>query len=249
MTVLGRSLCSACAGLAVLLPAAAAGAWEYNITPYAWMSGLEGDLGTVPGFPAQSVDLSFGDIWDDLDYGVFLFGSARNGPWVFYLDSSAVQTTSKETVNGPNVKSVEIESRTANIALALGRTVVVGPGYDVDVFGGVRHWSLDNDYKVRAADGTTHRKSTDADWTDPIIGLAGRYRFEGRWSAFGSADIGGFGVGSDFQWSFTAGVNYAFNDLASLSVGWRQIDVDYDDDGTVFDVTQSGPIVGLSFKF
>ncbi|WP_172330174.1 hypothetical protein [Mangrovicoccus sp. HB161399] len=252
MKVPGKCLSSACAALLLQLPgampAAAAGDWELTVTPYAWMSGIDGDLGTIPGYPAQSVDLSFGDIWDDLDYGLFLFASARNGPWVFYLDSSAVQTTSKENVNGPTVKSVEIESRTSNLAMAVGRTVAAAPGYNLDVYGGFRYWSLENDYKVRTA-AATYRKDTDADWTDPIIGLAGRYELAEKWTAFGSADIGGFGAGADLEWTVTAGVNWAFSDLAALSVGWRHLYIDYDDDGTVYDVTQSGPILGLTFKF
>ncbi|WP_138465699.1 hypothetical protein [Poseidonocella sp. HB161398] len=250
MTALGKGLCSACAALLVQLPGAmpAAGDWEFTVTPYVWMSGIDGDLGTIPGFPAQPVDLSFGDIWEDLDYGLFLFASARNGPWVFYLDSSAVKTTSKETVNGPTVQSVEIESRTANLALAAGRTVAAAPGYNLDVYGGFRYWSLENDYKVRTA-AATYRKDTDDDWTDLIIGIAGRYALGGKWTAFGSADIGGFGAGADLEWTVTAGVNWAFSELAALSAGWRHLYIDYEEGGTVYDVTQSGPILGLTFKF
>ncbi|WP_156953419.1 hypothetical protein [Afifella pfennigii] len=56
--------------------------WEFQVTPYAWLSGLSGDVGTIPGLPAGSVDLSFGDILDDLDFAGMLLASARNGPWV-----------------------------------------------------------------------------------------------------------------------------------------------------------------------
>ena len=222
--------------------------WEFNVTPYAWMSGLSGDLGTVPGLPSQPVDLSFGDILDDLDYGLFLFSSARNGPWVIYFDGSLVKTTSNERIGGPVVQDLEVESKTMNAALSLGRTVSVSQDHNVDLYGGIRYWNIENNFKVNTVN-SVFKSSSSANWVDPIIGVAGRYRINDRWSVFGSADIGGFGVGSDFQWSLQTGANYAFSDLVSVSFGWRYMSVDYQDDGIVFDVSQSGPLIGATFKF
>lgn len=227
---------------------AAAQDWEFKVTPYAWMSGLEGDLGTIPGFPSQSVDLSFGDIWDDLDYGFFLFGSARNGPLVIYFEGSVVQTDSTLKIGGPEVEKVGIKSRTSTLAMAAGGTISQSPRHHVDLYGGFRYWNLDNEYRVTTTSGKI-KKDTDASWTDPIIGVAGRYAINDRWEAFGAADIGGFGVGSEFQWSLTAGLNYAFNESVALGFGWRVLDVDYDDDGVVYDARQSGPILGVTFQF
>ncbi|SDE71871.1 hypothetical protein [Ruegeria marina] len=228
--------------------AAAQSDWEFNITPYAWMSGLSGDLGTVPGLPSQPVDLSFGDIFDDLDYGLFLLSSARNGPWVIYFDGSLVKTTSDEQIGGPIVQALQVESKTTNAALSLGRTVSVSQDHNIDVYLGVRYWKIENNFAVNTV-GPLLRSSSSADWVDPIIGVAGRYRINDRWVLFGSADIGGFGVGSDMQWSVQTGANYSFTDRVSLSVGWRYMSVDYQDNGIVFDVSQSGPLIGATFKF
>ncbi len=45
-------------------PAVAQSGWEFEVTPYAWPSGVDGDIGTVPvsGVPLENVTLSFGDI-------------------------------------------------------------------------------------------------------------------------------------------------------------------------------------------
>ncbi|ANT61800.1 hypothetical protein AYJ57_15125 [Salipiger sp. CCB-MM3] len=244
MTAIGLGL----AAVAVTGAPAAAQDWEFRITPYVWMAGLEGDLGTIPGFPAQSVDLSFGDIWDDLEYGLFLSGTARNGPWVIYFDSSIVQTDSTEKIGGPNVDKVNIKSETSTLTLAFGGTVSQSYTHNLDLYGGFRYWNLKNDYRVYTPSGRIKRE-TDVDWTDPIVGIAGRYALSDRWQAFGAADIGGFGVGSDFEWSLMAGVSYAFAEDFSLAFGWRVLDVDYDDDGVVYDTTQSGPILGVTFRF
>ena len=227
-------------------------AWEFSVTPYGWLAGLDGDLGTIPGFPSQEVSLSFGDILDDLDYGVFLFSSARNGPWVFFLDGSAVQTTSTERIGGPVVDSVEIQSRTSNLAFAAGRTIATSDIHNIDAYAGVRAWWLDNEFKVQTQPGTglgTVRRSSDASWVDPLIGIAGQYVASDRWMLFGNAEIGGFGLGADLEWSLTAGATYSVNDRFGLTFGWRYLAVDYDDDGIVFDVNQSGPLIGATFRF
>lgn len=244
-----------CASMSSLLPTSAAhaqAAWKFNVTPYAWLAGLDGDLGTVPGLPSQDVSLSFGDILDDLDYGLFLFASARNGPWVLYFDGSAVQTTSTEGIGGPIVDSIEVESRTSNLAIAAGRTVADSDRYLVDAYFGARAWWLDNEFTVapQPATGLARiKESTDASWVDPLVGIAGRYTVSDRWDLFGSAEIGGFGIGADLEWSVTAGGTYAVNDWFGLTAAWRYLAVDYEQDGVVFDVSQTGPLFGATFRF
>ena len=65
----------------------------------------------------------------------------------------------------------------------------------------------------------------------------------------GWALAGGFGVSSDFMWDAMASVGYEFNDTFSMTAGYRALSVDYHNNGFVYDVVQSGPILGLVFKF
>ena len=227
-------------------------AWEFKVSPYGWLAGLEGDLGTVPGVPSEEVSLSFGDIVDDLDYGVFLFASARNGPWSVFFDGSAVQTTATEGIGGPIVDSVEVVSQTSNLALAVGHSVAQSDQYNVDAYIGFRAWWLDNEITVKTQSATglgTYKESSDASWVDPLIGIAGQYAASDRWDLFGSAEVGGFGVGADLEWSVMAGATYAVTERFGLTMAWRYLAVDYEQDGIVFDVTQSGPLLGATFRF
>jgi opacity protein-like surface antigen len=63
-----------------------------------------------------------------------------------------------------------------------------------------------------------------------------------------TADIGGFGVGSDLTWQLFGGVGYQCTRNVEVEAGWRYLAIDYDDDGMVFDATVSGLILGLGFK-
>ncbi len=246
-------LAAALAAFSLTSPAAAQ-SWEFKITPYAWLSGIDGDIGAgpIPGVPPQSVDLSFGDVWDVLDYAAMLYATARYDRWVLIFDGTTAKLKDTVGVNGEIVDNLTVKSTVSNLALAVGRTVATGPDYRVDVYAGGRAWWLDNRFEVETTTASglgTIKKGSDASWVDPIIGVAGQYRLDERWEIFGGADIGGFGVGADIEWNLFGGANYLVNDRFALTAGFRALSVDYDQDGIVYDVTQAGPLIGATFRF
>lgn len=235
-------------GLSLALPAQAQD-WTFSVTPYAWMAGLDGKTRVAPSAPEADVDLSFGDILDQLDYAGFLFFNARNGPWVIRLDTSSVKTSDEEKIGGPDVNTLELRTTTTTLALSAGRVVVFGPNGELAVHAGARAWWLDNKLVVGKTGGGKDKYSSDADWIDPIIGISGAHRFNRSWSAFGMLEVGGFGIGADSEWGFMATANYAFSESISVNIGYRHLAVDYREDGIVYDTAQSGPVLGLTFRF
>ena len=51
--------------------------WEFSLAPYLWMAGLEGTV--EADRLSADVDVSFSDIWDELDIGVLAAFEARRG--------------------------------------------------------------------------------------------------------------------------------------------------------------------------
>lgn len=255
MSVWSFSLRAAC--LACLLTASAwasaqadeVGGWEFQVTPYAWMSGLNGEVGSIPGLPPVDVDMSFGDILDDLEFAGMVFASARKGPWVVLLDATYARTSTTEGLGGVIFDSVRIKSETATLAAAVGRRVIATPGASLDAYAGARAWWLDNKFELRTVAGGQSNRTEDASWVDPLIGVAARFDPAQDWTVFGALEVGGFGVGADFEWSVLTGATYRFNDTVGMTLGWRHLDVDYDEDGVVYDVSQSGPVLGATFRF
>jgi len=233
---------------AAYVPANAQEKWDVTVAPYAWLSGIDGDLGTIPGFPTQSVSFSFSDILDDLEYGGFLFVSARKHPWVLYFDASTVKISATETIGGALINNFQVDSKTSNIALAVGRTISSSNGRFVDVYAGARAWWLDNAFVINTALGSA-TASGDANWIDPIVGISARSAVNEKWGLFGSAEIGGFGVGADSEWSVQIGAEYKISDRFAMNFGWRHMSVDYDDGEIIYDAVQSGPLVGAAWKF
>jgi opacity protein-like surface antigen len=86
-------------------------------------------------------------------------------------------------------------------------------------------------------------------WIDPIVG--GRIGFDLGSNFFLTAqgDVGGFDVGSELTWQLMGTVGYRFSDAVAARVGYRYLDVDYDDDDFVYDVATRGFVVGVTFSF
>ena len=66
-------------------------------------------------------------------------------------------------------------------------------------------------------------------------------------------DIGGFGVGSDFSWHTTAYASWQVAEHGNLLIGYRHLDVDYEDGSGAsrfkMDVSEGGPTVGFAWGF
>jgi hypothetical protein len=90
-------------------------------------------------------------------------------------------------------------------------------------------------------------------YVDVTVGLRYVAPLGEKWVFNGAADIGGFGVGSDFTWYWAANIAYRMTPWAQIYAGYRYVDFDYEDgegrDRFKFDMAQHGPLVGFRFEF
>ena len=101
---------------------------------------------------------------------------------------------------------------------------------------------------LEANGGLAHVRSSE-EWVDPIVGFRGEITWAKNWTGRVEADIGGFGVGSDFSWNVLGAVSYSLGEHWSLSLGWRFLDVDYRNGAYVLDAELSGPLLAVTFTF
>ncbi len=93
------------------------------------------------------------------------------------------------------------------------------------------------------------KASANEQWVDPIIGFRGQYNFNDHWYLAGTADVGGFGIGSDLTWSLEAAVGYNFSNKVSAELGYKYLYTDYSNGGFSYDMAQAGIYTGLNIKF
>lgn len=234
------------------------GGWQYELTPYLWASGMKGDA-QAGALPKTSVDMSFTDILDVLDFGLMGAFEARKGRWGLLFDAIYMKVSDSATASrtGPGpigatlTAHADVKMEQTMLAGALAYRAVEGRS-PVDVIGGLRYSKIDVSANINASlFGQTGfaSRSGDKDWVDPYVGLRIQHPLAERWTFVGYADIGGFGAGSDFTWQTALGVNYDFSKTVSGKFGYRYLSVDYDKGGFVYDMKTQGVYLGVGIRF
>jgi len=245
-------------GGAVQSAAAEQAGWDFEVTPYFFAAGLNGTAG-ARGIQTD-VDAAFSDIWDNLDAGLMGLFLARRGPWTLTFDGVYFKVADQQskTVTGP------FGQVTVNGALDVSASVtvlqpslwyrVLDARTKVDLGGGLRYTKLDLDLDVKISTdpgivfpGGGASFSGSENWTDAVVGARVIQPISDRWSLTGYADLGG--GGSSLTYQILAGANWTLNNRFTAKAGYRYTYWDYEDDGTVWDISASGPYLGLGIAF
>lgn len=240
--------------------------WALQITPYMWAAGFDGHISPFRRGPTIAIDKSFSDVLDDLNFGGFVNVWGRYERLVFSGDVMYVDTTDSHgtgplpgiTIPGigvipPGVNvDAEVDTKQFTATLMGGYRVIDTPQFTLDALGGVRFWHISNDVTLTASLGGMSRSVSHDEsfgWVDPLVGMRAFLPITEKLSVQAQADVGGFGVGSDFTWSAMATLNYVLTDHLSASAGYKVLDVDYEHDGHVFDSQLRGPVLGITYRF
>ncbi|WP_299885102.1 hypothetical protein [uncultured Ruegeria sp.] len=62
-------------------------------------------------------------------------------------------------------------------------------------------------------------------------------------------NVGGFDVGSDFQWEAVVQASWKWTDRIDVAGGYRHLSVDFEEGKNVIDLILTGPYVALAFNF
>jgi hypothetical protein len=243
--------------LGIFLPTLASaddGKWQYALSPYLWFAGLKGDIATTPPFPPVSVDIPPSDAIEDTEVGLMLGFDMSKGKHGLVADLVYTDVQSDiELIPEPISLNMKSTSETTMFSLGYQYVMYHEGAARVSVLAGGRYWQLDSRLEFglggTALSGLTVEH--DESWVDPLIGVKGSSPFSvgSKFYIQGSAIIGGFGVGADFLYDLSVAVGYQFNKAIGAGVGYRLYDVDYQKDDFLYDVTQQGWLIGLTWAF
>lgn len=245
----------AAATLALALGAVDAHAddWQQTVIMYGMGAALDGE--SQIGELEVPVDLSISDVFDALEMGAMAAYRADNGIWsitgdLTYMGLGGTSESRHDLVKG----DLEIDQLT--LMGTAGRRV----SERLEVLFSLAYFDLSADASVRTRAPvtgavTTRRASTDADWIDPMVGLHYDRPFRDDWKLNLRGDVGGFGVGSDLSYQLLATVQWQSSGGFGAAFGYRLISFDYEDghegdrDYQRFDLTEQGPVVGVTYTF
>ncbi|MGB3096038.1 MAG: hypothetical protein WBB46_04810 [Candidatus Deferrimicrobiaceae bacterium] len=241
-------------------------AWHFEITPYFWAPGLDGDL-TVAEVTV-SPDVSFTDLFNNFDaWGFSTRVVARKGKWGIIFDFATVSLKTSdvtlEAPTGPVSAGLDIDIHDTQVILGVSyravETVFAGKTLWIEPMAGGRYHyfkeKLHLSVNVPGVGGPGANLGGSNDWVEPIVGMRMGLSLTEKTTFLLRGDIGGFGIGSasDLEWNLLAGFDYRFSQLASLKLGYLLQGVDYETGSGAGnfgeDATYHGPIVGVTFHY
>ena len=217
-------------------------AWRLSVTPYAWLNGVEGRVGS--GGTETDVDVSFGDVFDRVDLGLAGVFEARYRRWVGLFDLVYSSVTADQENATQTIRALMDQ---VTVQPELGYTLVERPWGGVDALIGGRFWNFDLDIKVIEGSTETDAASGDQQWLDGTLGARVRYSSGRHWHLFLRGDAGA--GGSDFTWQVLGGAGLDVGSCCVALATYRHLDVDYQSDDFISDVYLTGPALGLEIKF
>ena len=252
MVVVFGSLVLAGAGEAVLADAKTTEGtsdWQFQISPYLWFASIEGDVATLPSLPTASVEAGFGDIFSSLNIGLMLAAEARREKFGLHADLIYMDLSLDGDTPGPGFSDVDLDVMEIVGTVAASYRPLDRARLTIDVLAGARIWVVDTEVRFRAgllpAVSTSHTEI----WADPVVGVRIHAPLGTRFYLAGYGDVGGGGIASDHTFQLYGGVGYKFKDWFSAELGYRYLEVDYKDDGFVYDVSMHGLTLGARFRF
>lgn len=239
-----RALVASLALIAAAVPAVAA-EWKHEVAPYVWGSAMDG--ATTLGSVRTDVDVSYGDILENLETGFMGMYRVSRERWSVVVDVTYMGLGAHG--RGPEgfVKA-DVDMDQTGLEVDVGYEVVER----LTLLAGLRY----NDLSVAVdASGPLGDRSTEMsqNWLDPVIGAYYRMPFAEHWSFTLRGDIGGFGIGSDFAWQASGTLRWQFSPRVAAAAAYRHVDMDYADgngsDYFRYDMHLSGPALGVVFTF
>ncbi len=226
---------------------AAADDAEWLVAPYLWLSDV-----TLDQSSGVSGSISASDLLDKTDTAGMIRMEAVWNRWGFTVDYIFLALSESIALppSPPNL----------NIIVDLDVSIVELGGFFrpsgtdsvVDYLFGVRNINVDKTLLLTpSTGGPTRRFDSDPQFTDAFAGARFLHRFNDNWDMTLRGDLS-FGD-SEGTLNLLASVGYRFNRTFALNLGYRHLDIEFEENisGEVetTDITLSGPILGFLFRF
>lgn len=220
--------------------------WQIEFGAAVQFSTLTGDIGFTGVENARS--LSLGDLLSNASPGLAIDLDVWYREWGLVTDIFAVDFEGKAATDQNSVFTTQAEESVGRVAV--GRRLAP----NAHVYAGARFWSAALAFRLTEPNPGTLDGSDN--WIDPIVGgSVDTYVGEDGWFAGLDADVGGFGVASDFTWHAMGTFGYEVSPGWSVQVSYQATGVSYSTDssaggGTVeYDTIRHGAHFGAVFYF
>jgi hypothetical protein len=244
-----RSAFPVLAALVALAAPAAGIAGELNFTPYIWIPGVDGSIGTGGG---GGGDPGLGDrVSVDFSPEYRIGGAMLNFSWrQKRFTAFGDWTYANVRAESPSPVGLLYSSVKGQI---IGNVAQLFAGYlllergdtKLDVFAGARGYGITGRLGFEPGLASEVNRSSHEVWVDAATGLRFNTVLARSWVAHLRADVGT--GGSNLTWQAYAVGGYQFS-WGALLAGWRHLYVDKGDGSLRIELSLSGPVIGVNLQ-
>ena len=226
--------------LPLALQQASAEDWEFEVVPYLWVAGIDGDL-TVEGRDFSS-SADFEDIIDQTKFGASAIFGARRDNWVSFVQLDYLALENDDISTRRSREDIHLEFDSLLAAATTGYRFPVGQSHSVDLMAGVRYAGMDATVDAkRTGDSNANR-----DIYDAIVMVRPRFQISENWQIMPSFSVG---TGdSDLSWEVFPEIIYQGSEF-TFRFGYRNLNYDSDKGNSEIDISMRGLLLGAGFVF
>lgn len=217
-------------------------AWQFEVAPYVWAMGIDGDL-QVDG-EDYNASADFSDILDQTKYGAEVILEADRGRWVNFAEIDYGVLESDDITGRRKLAEVTAEVASVLATATTGYRVPLGERHSIDLMLGVRYASFEIDVDNSLFGSST----TQEEVVDGIVMLRPRFELNSQWTLMPSASVGA--GDSELTWELFPELIYHHHPGAlNFRVGYRNLNYEFDQNRADLDISLPGLVLGVGFIF
>jgi hypothetical protein len=223
--------------------------WEFMVAPlFLWGMSIDGES-AIDG-NALPLDLSFNDdVLDNLNAAFSLHFEARKNDLLLFAEYQHVNLDpSFDASIGPATISASIDFEVNMAEFGAGYTLSNDDLTRWEIIGGLRWTEHDLDVDLDAPPPLPSRIQGGDDWYQGFAGGRVTTQLGEKWQLLARADYG-YGGSNNDALHFSALVDYRFKNWGSAFFGYRYMEVNYEDNGYLYDAKQQGPQIGVAIHW
>jgi hypothetical protein len=216
-------------------------AWSFEVTPYAWLPGLKGDI-TLNNYQA-SIDQSFSDIFKAVKFAGAVLALARYERWIVWTQVDFQSLSTSKLDNAP--PRARLDAKQTFYTLAGGYTFDGWTDRQTfDVLIGIQGFNADNTLSLN----TIGNFSKSRNIVDATVIVRPSFRISQRWLFNPTVSVGG--GDSKYFYQLQPQFQYEFSKTWEARFGYRKMHYTIDASrGTRYDMNLSGPLFGFGATF
>jgi len=225
--------------------------FKIYLEPYLMFTSMSGTTG-IGNLPNTFICVPAGKVFSYLKIGGMLYGEVHNNQLAFTSDLVYANLT--QDASGKN----GVLNGTATLKQfwwELEGLYRINSWLEFGVGARINNITASADINVITPGGGVNMSSSKSNtWVDPLLVTRLKKVVDEKWLFQLRADIGGFGVGSQFAWQLQPDIFYRVSKLLQFGLGYRIISMDYNNDSGggdrfIYDMEEYGPQIRIGLNF